>query len=213
MAENVFPPRNLPGEAENWGREVENRIEGGEASELQLSQKLDNGLRSTAGQLAVVSSQMTELTERLTLANVLAEETLVPGNTSGDGRNFWSPYEFTITKPRGVVLDTTTSASITIATGDGGSLVPIVGFEVLPGVVTILNRQFGVGGNLTRLTAGTSFGTIDSRSYLRLRPGTYRLWAGALISTTNPASSGLLSQGISTLIIGQPLPDGVEFDL
>lgn len=213
MAEDVFPQRNLPPDAENWGREVENRIEGGEASELQLSQKLDNGLRSTAGQLAVVSSQMTELTERLTLANVLFEETLIPGNGSGDARNYWSPYEFTITKPRGVVLDTTMFASLTVATGDFGTFVPIVGVEVVPGLINTLNRQYGVGGNITRTTAGTTFGTVESKSYLRLQAGHYKIWAGALISTTDPDSSATMIQGISTLIIGQPIPENSQFDI
>lgn len=66
MAEkdDVFPQRNLPGLAENWGRHVENRIELGESSETQLEQKVDNGLRSTSGQLAVLSNQINTLTEQ-----------------------------------------------------------------------------------------------------------------------------------------------------
>lgn len=61
---DVFPPRDLPGRSEEWGRQVENRIEGGEKSEKQLEQKVDNGLRATGGQLAVLSRQLDLLTEQ-----------------------------------------------------------------------------------------------------------------------------------------------------
>lgn len=63
MAEqgDVFPSRNLPGLSENWGRHVENRIKLGESSELQLSQRVNNGLRANEGQLAVLSEQLNEL--------------------------------------------------------------------------------------------------------------------------------------------------------
>lgn len=60
-SKDVFPRRNLPGEAERWGRDVENRIEAGEDSETQLSQVVNNMGRATAGQLAVLSRQVTEL--------------------------------------------------------------------------------------------------------------------------------------------------------
>lgn len=59
---DVFPPRDLPGRAEEWGRQVERRIESGEASEQQLEQKVDNGLRATGGQLAVLARQIDALT-------------------------------------------------------------------------------------------------------------------------------------------------------
>lgn len=61
---DVFPARNLPGLAEDWGRHIEKRVVEGENSDQQLSQKVDNGLRATAGQLAVLAGQIDELTAR-----------------------------------------------------------------------------------------------------------------------------------------------------
>src|SRR5690606_15865710 len=63
-AGDVFPPNNLPGSSANWGRQVVRRIELGERSELQLSQKVDNGLRANAGQLAVLADQMNDIIEQ-----------------------------------------------------------------------------------------------------------------------------------------------------
>lgn len=63
---DVFPPRGLPGRSEEWGRQVENRIEAGEKSEQQLEQKVDNGLRATGGQLAVLARQVSELSSHKT---------------------------------------------------------------------------------------------------------------------------------------------------
>lgn len=59
MAETfVYPPRNLPGKAEDWGRAVESRDKILEKELAQSVQKFDNGLRATGGQLAVVASQI-----------------------------------------------------------------------------------------------------------------------------------------------------------
>lgn len=63
MAEQfVYPPRNLPGRAEDWGRAVEARDKIQARDLTQLAQKTDNGLRATAGQLAVVATQIDTLT-------------------------------------------------------------------------------------------------------------------------------------------------------
>lgn len=60
---DVFPPFNLPNEGVPWARAAQNRIVEGEISETQLAQKVDNGLRATSGQLAVLGSQINELTQ------------------------------------------------------------------------------------------------------------------------------------------------------
>lgn len=63
----VFPPRNLPGEANEWGRAVESRLEGMEASLDRVSGGVDNSQRFTGGQLAVQGVQVAEQFARSTL--------------------------------------------------------------------------------------------------------------------------------------------------
>lgn len=64
----VYPPRNLPGTAENWGRAVEARDNILSTDVTAQSQKLDNALRATGGQLAVMSSQIDSIvTQQATL--------------------------------------------------------------------------------------------------------------------------------------------------
>lgn len=57
----VYPPRNLPGRAEDWGRAVEARDAQFEKDLGQAVQKMDNGLRATSGQLAVMAGQIDTL--------------------------------------------------------------------------------------------------------------------------------------------------------
>lgn len=64
MDQFVYPPRNLPGLAEDWGRAVEARDNIFEKVLTQATQRLDNGLRATAGQLAVISKQVSDLSNR-----------------------------------------------------------------------------------------------------------------------------------------------------
>lgn len=63
MAE-VFPPRNLPGRAEEWGRSVEGWITSLEKSTTQTSQKQGNWGRGSAGRLAVLSRNIDEVSNR-----------------------------------------------------------------------------------------------------------------------------------------------------
>lgn len=60
----VFPPRNLPGLAENWGRAVESQVNILDKEITQVSQTVDNGLRATAGQLSVIATQLDTLTQQ-----------------------------------------------------------------------------------------------------------------------------------------------------
>lgn len=62
-AGDVWPRRDL-GAAEDWGRKIENRVEGAERAILQLNQTLNNLSRGVssrdsvvAGQMAVIASQ------------------------------------------------------------------------------------------------------------------------------------------------------------
>lgn len=60
-ATDVYPARDLPGRADNWGRRVEEVGKDLFSRQVQLQQSLDNGLRSASGQLAVLADQLNEL--------------------------------------------------------------------------------------------------------------------------------------------------------
>ena len=214
MSDVVYPPRDLPGKAEVWGRKVEEVSKNLQKAQGQLSQLVSNSNRSTSGQMAVMAQQIQELTERQTQANTLGSPFFLYGNSSGDVRSYWSPYEFTITQPRGIVLRTSMFASLSVASGDAGSLVSVVGYEPIPGAISTLTGKYNVStGTLSRLSAGTTIGNLGNEAYLRLGAGTYKLWAGVILSTLNTASYAELIQGVSTLVIGQPLPEGSALDL
>lgn len=69
---DVFPPFNLPLEGIPWARAAQDRIIEGEISENQLTQKVDNGLRSTSGQLAVLARQINALSDTVRALPVTA---------------------------------------------------------------------------------------------------------------------------------------------
>lgn len=55
---DVFPRRNLPGEAEDWGRKVENRIEGLEFTQRTLQDRVGNDNRAATGSLTTLAEQL-----------------------------------------------------------------------------------------------------------------------------------------------------------
>lgn len=69
---DVFPARNLPGRAEEWGRTVEDSFDALAASRLDTSQGIDNWLRFSSGQLDSLSQRLDEVYNRSTEAQTLA---------------------------------------------------------------------------------------------------------------------------------------------
>lgn len=106
FAGDVFPPRNLPGTSEEWGRSVESRIESGDRADTQISQTLDNNLRAVSGQLEVMSRQLSLIEnqqrylvslQRLEIATSIESSSLAP--------QAWmtNPPTVTISSPTGRV--------------------------------------------------------------------------------------------------------------
>lgn len=62
--DDIFPRRNLPGPAEQWGREVENRIRGAELNLEVLQQFSQSSNRNTASSLATLGAQILDLSGR-----------------------------------------------------------------------------------------------------------------------------------------------------
>lgn len=73
MSNYVFPPRDLPGRADAWGRAVEQRDAVKTKELTQVSQDLNNSLRAVGGQLAVIGSQVDIIAgQQASLADLLA---------------------------------------------------------------------------------------------------------------------------------------------
>lgn len=79
---DVMPARNLPGSAEAWGREMDNGLDLLEGEQNISSQRVKNYLRSTSGQLAVLSRNVNELTYRATESVVLPNISVTGNATS-----------------------------------------------------------------------------------------------------------------------------------
>lgn len=60
---DVFPRRNLPGEAEQWGRDVEGRIQSADAALESIQQSLQGQNRNTASSLSVLAEQIRAIRE------------------------------------------------------------------------------------------------------------------------------------------------------
>lgn len=210
---NVFPPRSLPGIAENWGRHVEQRIELGEKSEVQLAQKVDNGLRANEGVLTTLSSQVNELFERSPKSVSSNEYSSVLVNAGSMGSWGWGSAStvslpFEITAPREVQVSYSGYMSLSIESGGG---VIMGGFRTVyftsPPVPGWSNASY-VQNDLfdVRQAANPSspslpgtplsyIGMSSGGSSLRLTPGIYRvgtvLWVGV------SGSAGTQGRGIA----------------
>lgn len=89
---SIFPPRNLPGLADNWGRSVENFILSGDKVVERAAQSLDNSMRSHSGQLSEISGLVTELTSRSILPLEVGSFSVTGGaGTTSQSRKFIIP--------------------------------------------------------------------------------------------------------------------------
>lgn len=76
----IYPPRNLPPAAQQWGRAVENRQRNLNSEQLQTRSSLDNFNRATSSSLAVNGRSLDELSIRrqvpINFANLLQTVTV-----------------------------------------------------------------------------------------------------------------------------------------
>lgn len=77
-----FPPRNLPADAEDWGRAAERRIESSESLLESFNRSVNNSSRFTGGQLSVFGGQVDEQLARTTLLASPADLSVTGNATS-----------------------------------------------------------------------------------------------------------------------------------
>lgn len=221
---DVFPRRDLPGTSENWGRHVEDRIVLGERSEIQLSQKVDNGLLANEGQLATISNQLndiydqqvilagtvTELSNRSTHSDAPSNLQIIHGGTTGSS----GPNDRTVSLPApagsqrsAMILGSGSVAWTGTATGplDVGDLV-YVGIEFRQDTV----RKWYVN---TTASSTQRFAWEGSNTFSMVIPVVVplagsafdlRMWVGRT-SSGGQANAGARLEGMQfTIIYGDP---------
>lgn len=98
---DVFPRRNLPPLAEQWGREVENRVVSSEGSIESLQQSLSGQNRNTASSLSVLARQVSDLLGRV--SHSLSSSDSQSWTSSQPNNQPWGPVlDFTLTEARTV---------------------------------------------------------------------------------------------------------------
>lgn len=92
----VFPERNLPGDAEDWGRAVEREINSLEFDLLSTSQGSGNDSRFFGGQLSVIASQIDEQVARTTLRSFSSAVSVTGSGTSEPFPRSTQDFSFTV---------------------------------------------------------------------------------------------------------------------
>lgn len=109
---DVFPRRNLPGDANNWGREVEDRIYGLENGVDGQKTNLKSENRSSASTLQELSRQIVQLRENQEALDAAIKAIPKPLLSQGSAQNFtlgsgWTTVASTsITVPEGATMMT-----------------------------------------------------------------------------------------------------------
>lgn len=105
---DVFPRRNLPGESEAWGREVESRIQDIEYAVLGQKSSLQSDNRATASTFQELARQLVRLKENQDRLDAAIRAIPKPAQSIGANANFglsggWNTVATTsITVPEGV---------------------------------------------------------------------------------------------------------------
>lgn len=179
---DVFPRRDLPGAADDWGRKVEDRTIGNEQGLSQLQKSVQAQNRNTASSLSVLSNQINNLQ---LVVNALPFQTTSNSRATGFGiTGSYATYASdTITVPdgktqvsvlcigSGAVLDTvtaglTTSYSRIVIAGSAGGETPAAKDAGATFVNNVLNashaRSFSVTPGSTFAVAFQMYGLNGS---------------------------------------------------
>lgn len=118
---DIFPPRDLPGRADDWGRKAEDGIKAAQRAAQLAQQSVGNLARSTSGTNQTLSRQVRDLSGRVGYATqsfaLLSWVTTQPANTP-----FGPAVAFDLTEPRVVSAEYTVSTSLSGVASNGQSI-------------------------------------------------------------------------------------------
>lgn len=197
---DVFPRRNLPVPAEQWGREVERRVVSSEMGIEVLQQGLSGQNRNTASSLAVLSDQVNDLLGRLSYYESGTQSDSWT-STQPDFQPFGPVLGFTLSEPRVVSLSFLVSGTARIGSFGGfgsgySSIVPelfLNGMRVgptQPGLTVVLP-----GGDAVRSSEVTS--ALQARIIMSVGAGYHEFQGGfrvrQVIQTSGSGVVGFIS--------------------
>lgn len=185
---DVFPRRNLPNEAEPWGRAHDDRVMSLETQMEGLTQSLQGQNRNSASSLAVIAAQVQKIADQqqilidqqATLAAQQAQLTsqqtsltntvnFLASQTVADSKGTLSQFSGTTNSLTWEGFDGTYDCSVVVTTGSAGKL-------LIQGSATLLSSN-------TTSILGIEVVGIVGPSY----PGPYSTY----VSTLSAASSGV----------------------
>lgn len=181
MANDVFPRRNLPDEAEMWGREHDTRVVAIENQIVAVRQSLTGQNRNTASSLSVIGDQLTAIEQAQSdlaaqqasliaqQASIIATQTFLSTQTVADSKATLSQYTGTTSSLVWETFDSTYDASVVVTTGTAGRL-------LIQGSATLLSSN-------TTSILGLEVVGVTGPAY----PGPYSTY----VSTLSAASSGV----------------------
>lgn len=203
---DVFPRRNLPEDAEQWGRAHDERVMSLESQIQVLSQSLSGQNRNSASSIQTLSNQVKDLAGREAY------------NTSSGESQTWTtplvtPFTFgptlslTLTQARVISIQSFVSATVyTLATNASSSAFAYLkGAIFLNGsVITSAAGEMGTNVGILPNTgrASTYNGTILSRALITLPAGTYTIQGG--FSERNAQVSGSPASGNAYVSASNP---------
>lgn len=179
---DVFPRRNLPEEAEQWGRAHDDRVISLEQQVGILSQSLSGQNRNSSSSIQTLADQVKDLTGR-TSYNVGTAETQTWTTPTGTPYTWGPSLSFTLTEARVVSLQAIVAAAVsTIATSTttasfaylGGAI--FVNGSLAAGSRGELSTNVGVAPNTSRSSYLTA--SIISRTLMPLPAGTHTVQGG-----------------------------------
>lgn len=175
ITKRIFPRRNLPGLAENWGREVEGAFADNARSLTALSQTVNNMRRSTSSQLSLLADQLQDLRGREAYAPAGVPDAV---SRSTAGLYSMEPSQtFTIDVPRKVKLTASSQVGVFVS---GTLATAHLSFD-LNGSSLLANNV--ARGFVQNGSAGTMIQqTLTATTLLDLQPGTYTANPNVLVS-------------------------------
>lgn len=178
MTDVIYPPRNLPGDAEAWGRAIEGVISDTRRTVTQVQQTLGNDGRSTSGQLAVISRQLEaimdnqqDLLGRESYAVFWENAPIIISSNVSDVSLSQLSISFQLRERRVVSIRTTVDVSATRGSGAASAGCGI--WHSIDGVVLTVNqtssgfaRGVVVNEPMFSQTVATTLISLDPGSYL-----------------------------------------------
>lgn len=187
-SQDVFPRRNLPPEAEQWGREVENRVKSAESALEIAAQSISGQNRNTASSLSVLGGQVSDLVGRESYFSANGQSQTWNDTTNVSNMAFGGSVTFTLAERRLVKLRSTVYVDAEISAPASSSATPLV----LVRLTTVTPQEFGSFDDLffeLPITPYTRFlknrTRLAAETYRTLEAGTYSFQSTITINMYN----------------------------